>query len=433
MIRYCTEYNFRNIRRIPILKRGKGNFRKKVLYIDTVAAFDIETTLIRKYKQSVMYIWQMQINNTTVIGRTWDEFRSFYDRLNESIPDDAKMVCYIHNASYEFMFLKSIIPIDSVFAMDNRKILKFESGKIEFRCSYLQSNMSLDRFLKQMKVPAQKIHGFDYSKKRYSWTPLSDDELLYCINDVKGLRQAMIRRMAWNGDNLYTIPLTSTGYSRRAAKACLKGYQKYIHHMLPDLECFRALRDAFRGGDTHAHRYNSNILIEDPVSSWDISSSYPAVMLTEKYPREFVKADPTYFIHYLNYGKACLFYITLTNVRLADPDHGDPYLSKSKCLELHGEQLDNGRILSAGSLRVCLNEIDFAIVNTEYEFDAWEVDTLWIASKSLLPQSFRDLILQTYRDKTLLKGGDKEYEYAHAKALFNSYYQRNDGPESLQT
>lgn len=422
MIRSWDEYNIRNVKRIPILERGKGNHRNKIRYIDTVTAFDIETTLIKKYRQSVMYIWQFQINNTTVIGRTWEDFQRFYERLNKAIPEDAMMVVYVHNLSYEFQFLKSIIPVDSVFAMDARKILKFTSGKLEFRCSYIQSNMSLERFLMQMGVSAQKIKGFDYHKKRYSWTPLTDDELLYCINDVKGLRQAMIRRMAYNGDNLYTIPLTSTGYSRRLAKASLKGYQKYIHHMLPDLECFTALRDEFRGGDTHAHRLNSNILIKQPVESWDISSSYPAVMLTERFPREFVKADPEYLVNYLNYGKACLFYITLTNVRLKDQDHGDPYLSKAKCLQLSGETLDNGRILSAQRLRTCLNEVDFAIVNAEYVYDSYAVDKLWIASKSLLPRSLRQLIMDTYRDKTLLKGGDKEYEYQHAKALFNSYY-----------
>ena len=202
MIKKWDAYDFRCIKRIPFLSKRGGRHRNKVYYIDTVSAFDIETTNIDKYRQAVMYIWQWQINNTTVYGRTWEEFRTFYDKLQESIKDDCLMVVYVHNLSFEFQFLKDIIPVDSVFAMDARKILKFVSGKLEFRCSYLQSNMSLAQFLKQMKVKDQKVKGYDYNKKRYSWTPLTDDELHYCVNDVKGLRQAMIRRMEMHGDSI---------------------------------------------------------------------------------------------------------------------------------------------------------------------------------------------------------------------------------------
>ena len=317
MIKTWDAYNMRNIKRIPFLSKKGGRHRNKVYYIDTVTAFDIETTNIDKYKQAVMYIWQWQINNTTVIGRTWEDFQEFYKRLQESIRDDCMMVVYVHNLSFEYQFLKSIIPIDSVFAMDARKILKFTSGKLEFRCSYLQSNMSLDAFLKQMGVPAKKVQGFNYRKKRYPWTKLTKDELHYCVNDVKGLRQAMIRRMESQGDNLYTVPLTSTGYSRRLAKQALSGFQKYIHWMLPDQEVMMALRDCFRGGDTHAHRWNSNILItsgEVGIYSKDISSSYPAVMLSERFPKEFRRGDPKYLNRYLEKDYAVLMYIDFFDI-----------------------------------------------------------------------------------------------------------------------
>ena len=45
MIRNAEEYNFRNVRRIPILDPDSN---RKIKYLDTVAAFDIETTLITK-------------------------------------------------------------------------------------------------------------------------------------------------------------------------------------------------------------------------------------------------------------------------------------------------------------------------------------------------------------------------------------------------
>ena len=427
MIKTWDAYNMRNVKRIPYLSKKGGRHRNKVYYIDTVAAFDIETTNIDKYKQAVMYIWQMQINNTTIIGRTWDDFRSFYKKLNDAIKEDCMMVVYIHNASFEYQFLKSIIPIDSVFAMDARKILKFTSGKLEFRCSYLQSNMSLDAFLKQMGVPDQKVKGFNYKKKRYPWTKLTKDELHYCVNDVKGLRQAMIKRMQSQGDNLYTVPLTSTGYSRRLAKRALSGYQKYIHFMLPDQEVMMALRDCFRGGDTHAHRNNSNMLLEAEkvggLYSMDISSSYPAVMLSEKFPKDFQRGDIRYLDRYLKNDYAMLMYIDFFDIKLSDPDFGDPYLSKAKCMQIDNGKYDNGRVLEADALRTCINEIDLRIIMMEYSFESFQISDLWIANKAYLPYKLRNLLKETYQQKTLLKGEkDQELQYNHIKSLFNAYY-----------
>ena len=423
MIRKAEDYDMRNIRRILPLPFPKGRKKKKIQYIDCVAAFDIESTLIQKYKQSVLYHWQFQIKNTTVTGRDWQSFRKFYDRLNKNIAEGCYMVVFVHNLSYEFQFLKSIIPVDEVFAMDKRKILYFRSGRLEFRCSYLLTNQSLSRFLKSMNVKDQKVTGFDYSKQRFPWTVMTEDEIHYCINDVKGLTQALIKKMKLDHDNLYTIPRTSTGYSRRLSKQRLSNHIKWIRRILPDLEVFRALRDEFRGGDTHAHRFNSNILIKDvELNSYDISSSYPAVMLSEKFPMKFYPAESKYLIQYINYGKACLFHIVFKNIRLKDESFGDPYLSKAKCTNIMDGVYDNGRILSASALRTCLNEIDFSIIYAEYDFDAYIIDKLWIAEKKMLPEEFRDLLKETYEQKTALKGTGKDYEYNLMKALFNAFY-----------
>lgn len=430
MIRHSDTYNYKIVARLPIQKKAGRKKKGQPDYLDIVTAFDIETTLIKKYKQSVLYHWQFQIKTTTITGRTWDEFKQFYDRIQEAIPDGCALVCYVHNLSYEFQFIKSIIPIDSVFAMDKRKILKCTSGKIEFRCSYLWTNQSLDRFLKSMDVPNKKIKGFDYSKKRYPWTKLTKSELQYCINDVKGLVQAINKKLVADGDNLYTVPLTSTGYSRRLAKEALKGYRRIIWRWIPgDLALFRALRDEFRGGDTHGHRKNANRILRvgkygiEQMGGMDISSSYPAQLYKQKYPKEFIPAEPQYLLDYLGYGKACLFYITFENIKLKNDDFGDPYLSKAKCTNIINAEYDNGRILKADALRTCLNEIDFAIVAAEYDFTGYLCEQLWIAQKAYLPERFRDLIMDTYKKKTELKGvPDAEYEYNHQKALFNSFY-----------
>lgn len=421
MIRAAGLYNFRNVKKIPVLHPDK---KKKIHYLDTVAAFDIETTLIRKYKQSVMYIWQFQIRKTTVIGRTWEEFRTFINGLNSSIPDDCRLVVYVHNLSYEWQFIKSQIPIDDVFAMDRRKILRVIAGRIEFRCSMLHSNMSLDRFTKQMGVKHKKLHDFDYSKNRYPWTPLTSEELQYCINDVKGLQEAIQNEMKRDGDDLYSIPLTSTGYARRDAKQALASSAWWIRRILPDLEVFNVLRACFRGGNTHANRHNANILLQAsddiPIQSFDISSSYPSVILTERFPVKFIPGDPELLWLYFKHDKAILMHMIMYDVHLIDEMFGAPYLSKSKCESITGATFDNGRILNAERLEMYITEIDFQILLMEYQFE-YQIIRCWIAKKIRIPKPLRDLLLQQYQDKTTLKGVD-DYLYSKSKNKFNSNY-----------
>ena len=408
---------------LELIKRGhKKRGNKK--YLKNYGAFDIETTNIDELLQSVMYIWQFQIDETTtIIGRTWEEFQEFFQELNNRIPNDAMYVVLVHNLSFEFQFLKSIIEFQEVKAMDKRKILTATSGKVEFRCTYLHSNMSLRKYLEKMGVEHQKTE-LDYDKRRYSDTELTEKEIEYCVNDVQGLHEAYGIEMERDGDDLYTIPLTSTGYIRREAKEALAGYKQYIQQDLPDAKVFTLLREAFRGGNTHANRWNANILINaeegKPIMSYDISSSYPADLLTQKFPRKFYPGRIENFELYLEQERACLFRIKIYDLKLLDHYWGIPYLSKDKCRHIFNGVYDNGRILKADSLDTTLTEVDFAILLSEYEFD-YVITELYTARKEKLSRKFRDLILQKYKEKTKLKDVD-DYKYMKEKNKFNAIY-----------
>lgn len=424
MIINSEDFDAGIFRQLKAQKR-RHHRRTKLKYLDIVTAYDIETTNIDDLKQSVMYIWQWQIGpEYTVIGRTWDAFRDLYTRISDAIPDRCRLVVYVHNLSFEFQFLKSVIPMSDVMALDNRKVLRAISGPFEFRCSYLHSNMSLSKYLESMGVEDQKVKGFNYNKKRYSDTKLTKKEILYCINDVKGLEEALRLEMEKDGDDLYTIPLTSTGYIRRKAKESLGGYVQYIRRWLPDLHVMQLLRREFRGGNTHANRWNANRIIQArkgyPINSKDISSSYPRQLLAELYPCEFFERDPSKFRVSMKYGKACLFVAQLENVRLKNEAWGCPYISKAKCDYIEGGKYDNGRVLSADVIVAVYNEIDFAILESEYYFD-YEIIELYVARKQRLPETFRALIMEEYTAKTQLKGVD-DYLYSKTKNRFNSLY-----------
>lgn len=412
----------------------KGRKKKSRSYLKCVCAFDIEASRLPDIEQSVMYIWQMQIEDTTIIGRYWHEFFGILEDIAKQIRGKHWLILFVHNLSYEFQFLKGLYQFepDEVFCMDSRRILKCDMFDcIEFRCSYLLSNMSLAQFLKRMQVEDQKGTDFDYSKIRYPWTPLSEDEMLYCINDVRGLVEAIHRLMARDGDSLATLPMTSTGYVRRDMKKSMRyGYNaRQLKEMLPGVEVYQILREAFRGGNTMANRYYADEIVED-VDSYDKVSSYPSSLLTERYPMTPFRKEQSSVSHFRKMLKngnfALLGRFEFYGIRLKDRLIGCPYIPKDKCRDLRGFTNSNGRILNADHLEISLTDIDFRIILSMYEWEGMTIKDLWSSRYHMLPLAFRNVVMEYYRIKTELKGVPEDSEdfqfYQKNKEKLNATY-----------
>lgn len=413
--------------------QGNQKTKKKRTYKNLICAFDIETTRIPEIEQSFMYIWQMQIESITIIGRTWTEFLRMMKRIADDLADDTYIVIWVHNLSYEFQFLRGVYPFrpDEVFAVDSRKLLRCDMmDHFEFRCSYLQTNMSLGEFTHKMGVEAEKLSGkeFDYSKFRTPQTFLTPREIEYCVNDVKGLVQALKKEMEVDKDNLYSIPRTSTGYVRREAKQAMRKFNKqWLKDMLPDMEVYELLREAFRGGNTHANRYYAGKVLRN-VYSADRSSSYPDCQVNDVFPmgRWYKEMDLSVnrFVDQLGTMKnALLARIKFYNIELREKDWGCPYLARAKCYNVIEGEFDNGRILRADYLETTVTDIDFRIILEEYDWDDIEIVKCFYARYGKLPTMLTDLTKKYYTDKTALKGDpEQEIYYMKQKNKLNSIY-----------
>ena len=412
--------------------RGNPHGTKAYRYYPLVCGFDIETTRIREIEQAVMYIWQFQLDlECTVIGRTWIEFFEFLKQLRQHMRRNTCIVIYVHNLSYEFQFLKGMYEFqtEEVFATGPRQVLKCTMWDcFEFRDNYLHTNMSLAEYTHKMGVPDAKLADFDYNKQRFSWTELSDDELAYCVNDVLGMVEALKIEMALDHDDLYSIPLTSTGYVRRDCKRAMEGFNhKQLLAMLPDIDCYLALREAFRGGNTHASRWFAGDIITD-VKSVDRSSSYPDVMVNCLFPmKAFFHEGPVTpeRLKQLIWvrKKAVLLRIAFFNIREHDKYIGCPYLSRDKCRNILNGKFDNGRIISADYLETCVTDVDMMVIKDIYDWDAFNAYDVWHATYGKLPQMLIDVVNHYYKLKTELKGDkDSELYYMKAKNKLNSLY-----------
>jgi len=358
------------------------------------------------------------------------------------------VIVFVHNLSYEFSFLKGIyhFEMDQVSVIEGRKILRAKYRNIEYRCSYLQTNMNLDLLLKQYHVPNKKL-TLDYSKRRFSDTPMDESEIAYCVNDVLGLTQALRARMKAYGDNLITIPLTSTGYARRECKAVLYPLSRTMKGLHGSFEVYKLLRRAFRGGNTHANKNYTGYPV-DNVISVDRSSSYPDVLVNCRFPiRAFTQIkNPNIHLVLEDIQKdyAVLMDVTFLNLRLKNKNWGCPYISTDGviCDALTFNPItksrykfikDNGRIVELTSkdiddparINMCITDIDLQIILSEYVTDGIIVNDAYISKYGYLPDSLRNLIIEYYRRKTALKGLDDDDSiqmYNKSKALLNSLY-----------
>ena len=416
--------------------------------LNVICAFDIETTTIElpivddrtQNAHAFMYVWQFQLNDITIIGRTWEEAEKLFISLSDAckryrkekkLDDLPLVIIWVHNLAYEFQFLSGIYSFqnDECFFRDIRKPIYCKMFNcLEFRCSYIQTNMSLSHLTKQLGVKA-KLSGqkYDYNKIRFPWTPLSDYELEYCATDVQSLVDCMRIKMENDGDNLQTIPLTSTGYVRRDCKQALKPLYLDIKELLPNEKQYRLLRKAFRGGNTHANRKYSGKILEN-VYSYDMSSCYPAQQLTKKFPMtpfRWIDDRLTFdrIKRFLDLGYAVVGLYQFKGLRLKN-QVPIPYLSLART-ESYGFILDNGRILESEYTEIALTEIDLKIVLKQYTYDEIQVQSAMVAQKHYLPEEYRNVIIKYYENKTKLKGvtdPEQVYLYQKSKEKLNGIY-----------
>ena len=440
---------FRGYGLVPRSKRQRRNKGSEL--VNVYSAFDIETSTIRRSREytdahAFMYIWQFQIEDYLIKGRTWEEWldmlalmRSALEQLKDEwkTPKVPMLVCWIHNAAFEFAYISGIYPFrdDECFFRDARNPIYFRMfDAFEFRCSYIQTNLSLKALTKQtgvkMKLSGQK---FDYDKVRFPWTELTEFEEEYTTTDVESLVKAMKYRVQMGGDTLLTVPLTSTGYVRRECKASIKDQYLRINEMKPykgenGVRIYKLLRACFRGGNTHANRFHVGTVCDD-VYSYDIASSYPTQQLTKKFPmKPFKWLDGDMSIErimmFIGLGYAVVGEYHFTGIRLRNPKEPIPYISLARC-DAVDFQIDNGRILKAEYLEISLTEIDLEIILDTYTFDKMEVVQCMVAQKDYLPAEYRGVIQDYFNKKTKLKGDDTEdgkYMYTKAKNMLNSVY-----------
>lgn len=432
----------RNAKTVYARRDEDGNY----YYYNLECSFDIETTSMKLQDEKVafMYIWMFELGDgaPVIYGRTWEQYIDLMKFVKRKLLLDQHhiLLCYIHNMSFEFQFMMKYFEWKNVFAVDERKPIKaLTSLGIEYRDSYILSGMNLAKTGENLishKIRKQ-VGSLDYTKIRTQDTVMTDKELLYCEDDVRVVTAYINEQIVQYGD-IAKIPLTNTGrvrklvgdncyYTAKNHKKSNTGkyhrYRELMQNMTITSDEYKMLKRAFQGGYTHANASHVGKVLSD-VGSFDFTSSYPSVMLQEKYPMSSgFSVKPKSLAEF---NELCSKYCLVFDVQFTDiiaKFHPDSYISESKCLKLTNKIVNNGRVVKASTLITTITNVDYEIIKRVYKWGGIKIGKVMAYYKGYLPKPIIESILDLYQNKTTLKRvKGKEVEYLNSKGMLNSIY-----------
>lgn len=422
--------------------------RSKAYYYDISCALDTETTNLiqdEEHKYSWIYIFQIMIGDVFITCRTFPELKTIFGNLKNmyNLSEKQRLIIYIHNLPFEFQFMRTEFQTSELLARKNRAVFKVflsEFG-IELRDSLILSGMSLAKTAENLTSHnIRKLKGdLDYNLIRLPNTPLTDTEIGYCYNDVKIICDYIDEQRSMYGD-IAKIPLTNTGRVRRFVKQncfhteinpkthkkCIP-YKNLMDRLTIEVAEYAYAKQAFLGGYTHANARYSKKLLKD-VHSIDFTSSYPTVMISEKYPMSkgaFIKLDIWGYQDFKSFLKdrVALVMVEIWNMETR-PEIPDDYISSSRLFE-HGKNImrNNGRVHKADYAKLIITSVDLAQIVSCYKYDKIHIIDGYFYYTDYLPREIIESILELYQKKTTLKGvKGKETEYLLSKGMLNSCY-----------
>lgn len=380
------------------------------------------TISIRAYDRNICTLWGQ---------RPSDMMRCISNIIDNM--DGDRTVIYFHNLAYDWTFLRKFFfsaygePVKQLNTKAHYPLyIEFENG-IMLKDSLILAQRSLDKWGKDLNVEHQKAVGYwDYDKIRTQESVLTPEEIEYIEHDTLCGVECLDSTRHTLRKRVYSMPWTATGIPREEVlkRGSAEQWKRQFKKQALTYDQYRIFEKVYHGGYTHGNRHIIEDTITGDIVPFDFASSYPFVLLSEKYPGEkFFPIENCSIQEILQHSEthAFVFRLVLIGVRLSDPDWPMPALQYSKCIKTINPILDNGRLLAADYVELFTNEVDAEIFAQQYTYKKHICMDVLTARKKYLPKWLTDYIYECFREKTMLKGGDP-VKYAIAKAKVNSIY-----------
>ena len=428
--------------------------RKKPNLLNIPICLDTETSHNHNENEPIgwIYQWAFTFGEICVFGRNPVELMNCMEYINEYLENigNVNALVFVHNLSYDWSYLYKFIDIINgqldILAVASHKIIQAKKGNIQFRCTYKLSNRSLDNWAKTLGCKARKKKGLiDYTIIRNQNDRLSFNDWKYQAYDVITLEECIYRQLDLFKDNLYTIPLTSTGYVRRECQRAFnkdKKGQLLFKNTRLGLDLYKALRSAFMGGYTHGNILYSGQTIKGNIRHRDFVSHYPSMLICKDFPiGRFLKvSQKNCTLEYIENSKeknVFLMLVVFDNLRLKK-DVTFPCLSYSKANKGRKKPqpikaiCDNGRIISTekdNPFMIWCTDEDFFWYKKQYN-GSFKIVKMYQSKKGKIPEYIINTVFQFLFNKTKFKELTKEdseniefkNELMKAKNLLNGLY-----------
>lgn len=416
--------------------------RKKIgssTYANCIIMLDTETSKKYLNKIDVNYVVAFTIsiryehkNICTLYGNKPSQCVECLNMIKENIYSN-NLIIYIHNMSYDWIFLRRFLmasygtPTHQLNTKSHYPIyIEFANGII-LKDSLILAQRKLEKWADDMNVEHKKSVGkWDYDKIRTQSEHFTNDELEYIEHDtlagvecLDALKESIHKR-------IYSMPYTATGIPRNELRSIAfknRGKEWFLRNV-PSYEQYKKLEKVYHGGYTHANRHYVGQIQTGFIKCFDFASSYPFVLLSEKYPCEKFQNSSNLSLHEIKEQSneyAFMFKLVAIGVKLKSDNFPMPCLQNSKMEKIINPIIDNGRILCCDYCEIYLNEQDVITILEQYDFIKHVCCEVEYAKKDYLPRWLTDYIFKCFENKTQFKGGDPVL-YALAKAILNSIY-----------
>lgn len=412
---------------------------RKVHYLKLGCGFDIETSKIPCRNGSTVafcYHWQFGIEDYCIMGRHLCTMEFFFKMLIDHIEglwEKTQLLVLDANLGYEWQFCKHYwqhLSVTDLFAKEKRDPIYITVGNVLcFREVLGLWGHSLAQIAKNHCGIEKLVGDLDFETIRVSSTPMTDEEIGYCVRDVEIL--VILGRIIFQryyGKNK-RMPYTSTGIVRDEIKhefgGKLKEWRKRIESWMPEQETYDLFRTKlFKGGIS-----GSNILlmgreINDAMGA-DITSDYPFQMLTKQFPMgaaeecdpsEFMKDDKPYIAHIrFNVFKSRTCHALMSAHKAINTEE----------IRVDSTVLDNNRIQYAENIEFIVNDVEFKALKKAYKWEHAYIKKCWKFNEGydFLPIEIRRVVIRWYLKKESLKAEYSDtQEYRDAKVFVNGIF-----------
>ena len=407
------------------------NYGSKFMCLDTETS---KTDILTGW----VYQWAVKFGDIYIYGRKPSEIIDMFTILAErySLSENKRIICYIHNASYDLQYLKHYLykydPMTKFFAIDAHNIIICDILGFRIICSYKLTNLSLAALSNNYSETFVKAVGeIDYNITRFQDSELGFNDWFYMFSDVAAQYDGINGYLKMQGYNYaFEAPLTSTGFVRtNCRKAARKdeSWRETFRNTSLSLEQYNLLRQAFMGGACIASHVFSGVTVRsDKLRHKDFTSSYPARQMLDYFPigapNWYGEVDSINELEALCETYCCCFILTLYNVHIKKGVTA-PYIPSSKCIHKEKELKLNGKIVKADTLSIIVCELDYKWIKRQYTYDEDRVyiDKMLIFERGKLPEWLRNEVFTYFKNKTSLKKKNPLL-YMKSKNMLNGIY-----------